>query len=710
MKIKTILIGLILFLSTGGIAFASDISDAQYIATVRITNNSTATTYVAVPITGANTTNLINQGFLNATANNSVMRSSAGADVPFMPGYNAAWFTYVDSIGENTMIDYTWYNNSTGGMHVYFPGAAGMTTSDNATLELGDNFTITLSDVWINTTAGASKYILYKTSALELYVDASTSGKITAKVPAHSASSVNIRPDAAGDYCNINDGTSTCPNDYQAVDDPGAHDSDTTYLRRSGAWVWDAYNLATPSLPAGVEITSLQVYMVVRAEVANTANYRSGLRLSGVESLGESHTDSTITYHTFTDTISRPGGGDWSEGDLTDLQVLLGLSSTGQVPRCTQIYVIVNYQYPEVSVDVSGISSGEYDIVLSGNETDISLDVGGTSNSTSFSGIGDSANDYISFENDTVLYAGSQNITVDGSLKQFVEWEYGTTFSDSSGNSNDATPTFRTTGSDADVSAEFISFRPASPATAPAYSVSVAPDFITGNITANSTFTSGNATPGTRPGDAVVDAAAEAAGVPNVWLWGILGIVTIALSGLLISYMEKKYGSGNGTMFLRFGITLGILGILVTFGIFDFWMIILYSIPAIALLMASRHYDFNMSISQLNLIGFLAMTWIGLTMINQIQEGQLITAAETAHLNNLMFTQEFTLLDTFHLPILNFEFFSVGIPSLLQWDYSFFGGNAQIIQYFLYSLTAVVSLIVLLIIIGTVSSYFVRST
>jgi len=322
----------------------------------------------------------------------------------------------------------------------------------------------------------------------------------------------------------------------------------------------------------------------------------------------------------------------------------------------------------------------------------------------------DNDSDWDFCQNDSVMYLEYQEITVDGEQRQYIEWEYDAVFHDTSGYNNDATPSFRTESSDADVSAEFINFRAVSEATAPAYAVDAAPEFITGNITADSSFSSGGVTPGTRPGDSLVDTAATAAGVPNIWLWGILGMVTIALSGLLISYMERKHGSGGGTLLLRFGVQIAILGILTTFGIFDFWMVVIYAIIAIAIMMASKQHDFNMSLSQLNLIGFLAMTWVGLTMINQIQEGYLITSAETAHLNQLMFTQEFTLLDTFHLPIMNFEFFSVGIPSLLQWDYGFFGGNAQIIQYMLYSLTAVVSMIVLLIIVGTVTSFFARST
>jgi len=33
---------------------------------------------------------------------------------------------------------------------------------------------------------------------------------------------------------------------------------------------------------------------------------------------------------------------------------------------------------------------------------------------------------------------------------------------------------------------------------------------------------------------------------------------------------------------------------------------------------------------------------------------------------------------------MNFQFFTHGIPSLIKWDYSFFGGNAQMFQYLLF--------------------------
>lgn len=305
-------------------------------------------------------------------------------------------------------------------------------------------------------------------------------------------------------------------------------------------------------------------------------------------------------------------------------------------------------------------------------------------------------------------YMEYAEITVDGAQAGYWDWEYATVFSDDSGNGNTATPSFRTASSDADVSANLTSFAPISTAIAPAYSVSNAPTFITGNITASSTFTSGNVTGAGIPGSAVIDAAGDASDTPNIWIWGIIAGFTIALGGLLISYMVRQSGGGPGELILRIIWGALVIGLLITFGKFDGWMLFMYLIIVFAPTIASRHQEIGASVSELNFIGFLAMVWVGLTLINRMVEGYLITAAETAHLNNYMFTQEFTLLSVFKMPIINFAFFTNGIPSLLKWDYGFFGGNAQIIQYLLYSLSAVMALIVFGYMASLLTSYFTR--
>ena len=107
-----------------------------------------------------------------------------------------------------------------------------------------------------------------------------------------------------------------------------------------------------------------------------------------------------------------------------------------------------------------------------------------------------------------------------------------------------------------------------------------------------------------------------------------------------------------------------------------------------------------------HLIGFLAFLFVGFTTLNRILEGQFITAADVSIMNTLTITRDQSIFGLFTVPVINTDFFFTGIPRLVKWDYSFFGGNAQLIQYLLYSLTAVASFLIFLAIIPLVYNFF----
>jgi len=107
-------------------------------------------------------------------------------------------------------------------------------------------------------------------------------------------------------------------------------------------------------------------------------------------------------------------------------------------------------------------------------------------------------------------------------------------------------------------------------------------------------------------------------------------------------------------------------------------------------------------------IGFLSMAGIGLTMLNRLAEGRFIAAADVTYANTLTISRDQTIFGLFTVPVLNTDFFFTGIPRLVKWDYAFFGGNAAILQYFLYSMTFALTFAIFIIIIGLVSQYFSR--
>lgn len=106
------------------------------------------------------------------------------------------------------------------------------------------------------------------------------------------------------------------------------------------------------------------------------------------------------------------------------------------------------------------------------------------------------------------------------------------------------------------------------------------------------------------------------------------------------------------------------------------------------------------------LIAFLAFCFVGFTLINRILEGQFITGSDVGILNQMSIWGRLDL-GFFSIPVPNVTYIQ-GMFHLVTWDYSFFGGNAQIMQFFLYSLTFALSIAFLLIIVGILFSAFSR--
>lgn len=97
-----------------------------------------------------------------------------------------------------------------------------------------------------------------------------------------------------------------------------------------------------------------------------------------------------------------------------------------------------------------------------------------------------------------------------------------------------------------------------------------------------------------------------------------------------------------------------------------------------------------------------------MTMLNRLTEGLFIKASDVDIVNTLTITHDQTIFGLFSVPVLNTDFFFIGIPRLVKWDYSFFGGNAAIFQYFLYSLTFALTFMLFITIAGMVFQYFSR--
>lgn len=110
----------------------------------------------------------------------------------------------------------------------------------------------------------------------------------------------------------------------------------------------------------------------------------------------------------------------------------------------------------------------------------------------------------------------------------------------------------------------------------------------------------------------------------------------------------------------------------------------------------------------MQLIGFLAFMFVGFTFLNRLLEGAFIAASDVSIINNLTITREQSIFGLFTIPVPNTDFFFTGLPHLLRWDYSFFGGNSQIFLYLFYSITAAVTFLLFTYIIGLASQFLSR--
>lgn len=97
-------------------------------------------------------------------------------------------------------------------------------------------------------------------------------------------------------------------------------------------------------------------------------------------------------------------------------------------------------------------------------------------------------------------------------------------------------------------------------------------------------------------------------------------------------------------------------------------------------------------------IGWAATVFIGLSLINGVVGGALISSSDVDILNQMGITQKVDVgFMTLAVPNTNYI---QGLFHLLKFDYSFFGGMAQIILFALYSVTFMVGFMMFVTVIG----------
>ncbi|OGN90754.1 MAG: hypothetical protein A2Z70_01360 [Chloroflexi bacterium RBG_13_48_17] len=413
-------------------ALASDISGAVYYGKIRASNSSNVSAAVVAAVWSGNTSAWIAAGLLNATATNAAIRNSTGSDTEFMPGYGSnPWCVWYDSVPAYSNVDATLYIPATGGALRYFPGDAGATAANSTSLNLSTNWTITWRG-YVDTDNATGKDFVVKTGALKVFVADNVSGNITGVINSSSYLNVHSATSAEGAWVE-----QSYPNAWVSSVRFQAYNSDaggsqTVRLHEvqvfddlTASWVSPTSNLAGPW-------SSL-----TNAYDGDTGTYASenpsALSFSGYATLTLSEAISSSKVRWW---VSDPSGL------ITTKEMDIGVAA---------------------STYMSGVTSGEMTVTAISDGVNFWLTADtaaahyGSANVTT-AAVPDNGDDWEFCLNGAMLYVEYIEITVGGVQAAYWDWELGATFTDDSGNGNTLTPSYRSSSSDTDVSANMTAF------------------------------------------------------------------------------------------------------------------------------------------------------------------------------------------------------------------------------------------------------------
>lgn len=211
----------------------------------------------------------------------------------------------------------------------------------------------------------------------------------------------------------------------------------------------------------------------------------------------------------------------------------------------------------------------------------------------------DNANDWV-IGSDATPYIEYYHHTVGGTLVSDISWEYDSTFTDASGNSNDATPTFRTTSSDADVSANLTSLLPVSQSQPSTFTLTSIYSVLTGTPdTPGGMF--GGDDYSNLPAEPVNEILDEA-DIPQAAWWYPFLFLGICIVGLIIYGATSSIrgqngriveGQLDGSLFIMFLVMEGLLVAFGKMGPIPYWPAFLFPIAAIALILSKKHFSWG---------------------------------------------------------------------------------------------------------------------
>lgn len=200
-------------------------------------------------------------------------------------------------------------------------------------------------------------------------------------------------------------------------------------------------------------------------------------------------------------------------------------------------------------------------------------------------GVVDDNSPWVFCESPAVLYMDYFSENVTGVNVAFYQWEYGATFTDQSGEGNTATPTFRTSSTDANVSASLISFSPVTQAKSTATLSGDWPELIEDAPEEPETAYDEEERPGIFF-EPIVYTLANASGVPESFFFYIFCYIVIIIPAGMLSYRIHP------SLTLKWAVMLSLIVLFAAPGLnmFGMFTAIYFAMAGAGLILISRSY------------------------------------------------------------------------------------------------------------------------
>lgn len=204
-------------------------------------------------------------------------------------------------------------------------------------------------------------------------------------------------------------------------------------------------------------------------------------------------------------------------------------------------------------------------------------------------GIDDSTYDLVFAADNTMTYIESMAVTANSTTTGNWTWTYSTTFPDLSGYGNTATPSFRTTCNDSDVTAVLSSFQPSAYARS-TYSPGTTNGTLTAITAPSQMYYEGDYSH--LIGAEAINDILDASGTPRELWWYPFIFIGIGIFGMLIFGATKGTG-GEGSILTQCIVCDVLLFLFGIMGPLMLWPGILFWVPATAIMISRKHYGYG---------------------------------------------------------------------------------------------------------------------